>query len=71
VKHFAIAWSLFRLYIRLTPRDWYRRPPFLPMPPRDYIQWRFQTAYGKTRPPFRTVLHDLWQLGDWLREFPR
>lgn len=27
-------------------RGWYRRPPFLPVPPSDYVQWRNDTAYG-------------------------
>jgi hypothetical protein len=27
-------------------RDWYRRPPFLPLPPRSYMRWRMETAYG-------------------------
>ena len=27
-------------------RGWYRRPPFLPVPPRDYVRWRNDTAYG-------------------------
>ena len=27
-------------------RGWMRRPPFLPLPPRDYMQWRMETAYG-------------------------
>ena len=27
-------------------RNWYRRPPFLPMPPRSYLRWRLDTAYG-------------------------
>ena len=27
-------------------RNWYRRPPFLPIPPRDYLRWRLETAYG-------------------------
>lgn len=27
-------------------RDWYRRPPFLPLPPRSYLRWRLDTAYG-------------------------
>jgi hypothetical protein len=27
-------------------RDWYRRPPFLPVPPRSYVRWRMDTAYG-------------------------
>lgn len=35
----GMAWS-FRA------RDWMRRPPFLPLPPRDYMRWRMETAYG-------------------------
>jgi hypothetical protein len=27
-------------------RDWMRRPPFLPLPPPDYMRWRMETAYG-------------------------
>ena len=27
-------------------RHWYRRPPFLPLPSRDYLRWRMDTAYG-------------------------
>jgi hypothetical protein len=25
---------------------WWRRPPFVPVPPRDYLRFRLQTAYG-------------------------
>jgi hypothetical protein len=25
---------------------WFRRPPFLPIPPKDYVRWRLETAYG-------------------------
>ncbi len=27
-------------------RHWYRRAPFLPLPPRGYLRWRNETAYG-------------------------
>ncbi len=27
-------------------RRWYRRPPFLPLPPRSYLRWRMDTAFG-------------------------
>ena len=27
-------------------RDWYRQPPFLPVPPKAYVRWRMETAYG-------------------------
>ncbi len=32
-------------------RGWARRPPFLPLPPREYIEWRLYTAYGATGAP--------------------
>ena len=25
---------------------WYRRLPFLPLPPESYMRWRLETAYG-------------------------
>jgi hypothetical protein len=27
-------------------RDWFRKPPFLPFPPKSYLRWRMETAYG-------------------------
>ena len=38
-------------------RGWYRRPPFLPVPPADYMRWRMETAYGDpdAEPPLREV----------------
>jgi hypothetical protein len=46
----AAAW-------RFRARGWYRRPPFLPLPPRDYIAWRLYTAYGSEDavPPARDL----------------
>ncbi|HEX6560316.1 MAG TPA: hypothetical protein VF021_12660 [Longimicrobiales bacterium] len=31
---------------RFRARGWWRRPPFLPLPPADYIRWRLHTAFG-------------------------
>src|SRR5438046_10214175 len=41
-----LAVDLLRLTWSFRARDWYRRPPFLPIPPRDYMRWRMFTAYG-------------------------
>ena len=27
-------------------RGWYRRAPFVPLPPLSYVRWRMETAYG-------------------------
>ena len=71
VKHLAILWALVRFYSRIVPGDWYRRPPFLPAPPKQYVAWRLQTAYGQRRPEWRDLIRDVWQFGDWLRRFER
>ena len=30
----------------MRTRRWYARAPFLPLPPRAYVDWRMETAYG-------------------------
>jgi hypothetical protein len=35
----ATAW-------RFRRRGWFRKPPFLPIPPAEYMAWRQHTAYG-------------------------
>lgn len=63
-----MAWALARFYRRVIPDGWYMRAPFLPIPPRKYLGWRLQTAYGNSRPSWRVVFGDLWQFGGWLAE---
>jgi hypothetical protein len=42
----SLAADLLRVAWRFRVRGWYRRPPFLPIPSRDYVRWRMYTAYG-------------------------
>ena len=35
-----------RQALRLVPRRWWARPPFLPVPSRDYWRFRMETQYG-------------------------
>lgn len=35
----GLAWAARR-------RRWWGRPPFLPLPPGDYLRWRNDTAFG-------------------------
>lgn len=37
---------LLRAAWAFRARKWYRRPPFVPLPPRSYLRWRLETAYG-------------------------
>lgn len=46
IRHPTLAADLVRVVWRFRSRDWYRRAPFLPVPPRDYVRWRMHTAYG-------------------------
>lgn len=41
-----LAVDLLRVAWRFRARHWYRRFPFLPLPPREYVRWRMHTAYG-------------------------
>lgn len=61
-----LAVDLVRLAWSFRARAWYRRPPFLPLPPRDYLEWRMFTAYGDEHavPP----LEDVVRFARWRRE---
>ena len=38
--------ELIRICWAFRDRGWYRRFPFLPFPPKDYLRWRLETNYG-------------------------
>lgn len=42
----ALALALVRVAWRFRRRRWWAHPPFLPLPPREYVRWRMHTAYG-------------------------
>src|SRR2546425_7295895 len=52
------AGVLLRLVWIFRPRGWSPPPPFLPLPPREYIRWRMFTAYGDEAavPPLEDVV---------------
>jgi hypothetical protein len=41
-----VARDLLGLAWAMRARGWYRRPPFLPLPPAEYLRWRMYTAFG-------------------------
>jgi hypothetical protein len=53
------AWAFRR-------RRWWFRPPFLPLPDREYLRWRMYTAYADEAavPPARDVI----RFARWRRE---
>jgi len=56
------AWAFRR-------RDWFSRPPFLPLPDVDYLRWRMYTAYGDESavPP----AEDIVRFARWRRNLLR
>jgi hypothetical protein len=50
--------ALLRVAWRFRSRDWYLRPPFLPLPSAEYVRWRMYTAYGNDAavPPTEDVV---------------
>ena len=58
----GLAWSMRR-------RDWFRSPPFLPLPPAEYVRWRMYTAYGDEHavPSAKDVL----RVARWRRDLLR
>jgi len=61
-----LAGDLARLAWSVRARGWWRRAPFLPLPPDEYLRWRMLTAYGDERavPPVQDVV----RLARWRRE---
>ena len=55
--------------IRLAPRGWWRRPPFLPLPSQAYLRFRMQTAYGD--PEREPEPEDLVTYLHWCRAWGR
>jgi hypothetical protein len=53
-----------RQMVRAIPTHWWSRPPFLPLPDRAYMRFRFETAYGADgRPQVADVIRYL----EWCR----
>jgi hypothetical protein len=52
---------------RLARPGWWRRAPFLPLPDRDYLAFRFTTQYGSAAPE----PHDLVAYLEWCRAMER
>ena len=46
LRHPSLWVTAVSQVFRLAPRGWWRRPPFLPLPPTDYMEFRLVTQYG-------------------------
>jgi hypothetical protein len=61
-----LALDLLRAAWAFRRRRWWGRPPFLPLPDRDYLRWRMYTAYADEAavPPADDVI----RFARWRRE---
>jgi hypothetical protein len=61
-----LAVDLLRTGWAFRRRQWWTRPPFLPLPDRTYLRWRMYTAYADENavPP----LDDVVRFARWRRE---
>ena len=64
--HPRLAVDLLRTAWAFRRREWWRGPPFLPVPDRAYLRWRMYTAYGDEEavPP----VSDVVGFARWRRE---
>jgi hypothetical protein len=56
-------WTAVRQWFRFVPRGWWRRPPHLPVPPRRYLEFRLETAFG---PDEHASAVDIVDYLDWV-----
>jgi len=61
-----LAVDLLRTGWAFRRRQWWTRPPFLPLPDQTYLRWRMLTAYADENavPP----LDDVVRFARWRRE---
>ncbi len=64
-----LAVDLLRTAWAFRRREWWEKPPFLPLADRTYLRWRMFTAYGDESavPPVRDVV----AFARWRRETMR
>lgn len=57
--------TALRQWRRTTPAGWWKRRPFLPVPSREYLQFRMVTQYGD--PNHRATSADVLNYLAWCR----
>jgi hypothetical protein len=68
-RHPDLWTTAVRQVLVLAVAGWWRRPPFLPVPDRAYLRFRFQTMYGD--PDRAPEPDDIITYLHWCRAWPR
>ncbi len=67
----TLVW-LARAAWRFRSNGWYRRAPFVPLPPPEYVAWRLETAYGETdQVPDADEIERYLGWANWMRRVKR
>ena len=67
VGHPSLWTTGLRQARRLARPGWWRRPPFLPAPPPEYVRFRLITQYGDER--HRPEPHDVLNYLRWCKQW--
>jgi len=59
---------------KVRRKGWWYRFPFLPIPPKRWLLWRFETAWGidsgnpkwEDFPPIKVMVSDIYKFGHFL-----
>lgn len=63
----GLWWTAAVVVVRLVPRRWWARPPFLPVPSRAYLRFRKEAYYGDSQTPFAPA--DVLKYLSWVRSW--
>ena len=69
LRHPSLWPTALRQARRLAPDGWWRRAPFLPVPPRGYLDFRLLTQYGDGA--HRTEPDDVVNYLRWCKDWER
>ena len=64
---------------RVRRKGWWYRFPFLPIPPKRWLLWRFESAWGidstypkwEDFPPIKVMISDIYKFGHFLKNVGR
>lgn len=68
VRPWLWATAVRQVFVLARP-GWWHQWPLLPLPDRDYLHFRLQTAYGDSSARLRA--HDVVTYLHWCRAWPR
>ena len=70
-----VIFTLLAYGWRVRRKGWWYRFPFLPIPPKRWLLWRFETAWGidstypkwEDFPPIKIMVSDIYKFGHFLK----